>query len=92
MKNYNLFVNGSKVLSSIPFIAKVFENIQTSATRDVPIFIQQMALWNTPLSDSQCIELTGVAYTTPAQAYGSLNLVSESPDCLYTSVNTINRI
>lgn len=87
----DIFVNGTKVISATAFTATNLQFIAT-ASIGVPIFITQMALWNTPLSDSQCIELTGVAYTTPAQAYGSLNLVSESPDCLYTSVNTINRI
>jgi hypothetical protein len=87
----DIFVNGTKVISATAFTATNLQFIAT-ASIGVPIFITQMALWNTPLSDSQCIEITGVAYTTPAQAYGSLNLVSESPDCLYTSVNTINRI
>ena len=87
----DIFVNGTKVISATAFTATNLQFIAT-ASIGVPIFITQMALWNTPLSDSQCVEITGVAYTTPAQAYGSLNLVSESPDCLYTSVNTINRI
>jgi hypothetical protein len=88
----DIFANGVKVVSGTVFTATTqLENL-TASGADAPKYITQMALWNTPLSDSQCIELTGVAYTTPAQAYGSLNLVSESPDCLYTSVNTINRI
>ena len=84
------FVDGVKQVSGSAFAITVMELFNTSI--QTPYYIKQMALWNTPLSDSQCIELTGVAYTTPSQAYGSLNLVSESPDCLYTSVNTINRI
>jgi hypothetical protein len=87
----DVFVNGVKQVSATPFPVTAMEFFATGIA-DIPRYITQMALWNTPLSDSQCIELTGVAYTTPAQAYGSLNLVSESPDCLYTSVNTINRI
>lgn len=88
----DVFVNGVKQASAFAFTTTLMENLGTRSGEETYQFIQQMALWNTPLSDSQCIELTGVAYTTPAQAYGSLNLVSESPDCLYTSVNTINRI
>jgi len=84
------FVDGVKQVSGSAFAITVMELFNTSI--QTPYYIKQMALWNTPLSDSQCIEMTGVAYTTPSQAYGSLNLVSESPDCLYTSVNTINRI
>jgi hypothetical protein len=87
----DVFINGIKQVSATSFTTTNMEFLLGYAT-DVPKYITQMALWNTPLSDSQCIELTGVAYTTPTQAYGSLNLVSESPDCLYTSVNTINRI
>ena len=87
----DVFVNGIKQVSA-SFFATTNMDFLVGNGVDVPKYITQMALWNTPLSDSQCIELTGVAYTTPAQAYGSLNLVSESPDCLYTSVNTINRI
>lgn len=89
--NADLFVNGTKQVSASSFVTTNMDFLVGNGV-DVPKYITQMALWNTPLSDSQCIELTGVAYTTPAQAYGSLNLVSESPDCLYTSVNTINRI
>ncbi len=88
----DLFVNGVKQVSASAFTTTLMENLGTRSGEETYQFIAQMALWNTPLSDSQCVELTGVAYTTPAQAYGSLNLVSESPDCLYTSVNTINRI
>jgi hypothetical protein len=87
----DVFVNGIKQVSASSFATTNMDFLVGNGV-DVPKYITQMALWNTPLSDSQCIEITGVAYTTPAQAYGSLNLVSESPDCLYTSVNTINRI
>ena len=53
----NVFVNGVKVVTASSFTVTNMEFLY-SQIQDVPRFIQQMALWNTPLTDAQCIELT----------------------------------
>lgn len=53
----DLFVNGIKQASATAFTTVNMENLNLSSI-GTPFFIQQMALWNTSLSDSQCIELT----------------------------------
>lgn len=53
----DVFVNGTKQVSATSFTATNMEFLNGSG-EDVTKFIQQMALWNTPLSDSQCTELT----------------------------------
>jgi hypothetical protein len=53
----DVFANGTKVVSATSFTATNMEFLAANAT-DVTKFIQQMALWNTALSDSQCTELT----------------------------------
>jgi hypothetical protein len=53
----DLFVNGIKVVSATSFTPTVMENL-LNTTNGTPIFIQQMALFNTPLSDTDCVNLT----------------------------------
>ena len=52
----DIFANGTKVVSATTFTTTNMENLIGSI--GVPIFIQTMALYNTPLSDSECITLT----------------------------------
>lgn len=53
----NIFVNGVKQVSSNSFTTLSMEYMNLNPV-DVPYYISQMALWNTPLSDAQCIALT----------------------------------
>jgi hypothetical protein len=52
----DIFANGTKVVSATSFTATAMENLNGSP--QVPIFIQQMALFSTPLSDTDCTTLT----------------------------------
>jgi hypothetical protein len=53
----DLFVNGVKQVSATAFTPTNMNFLIGNAV-DVPKFIQQTALWNTPLTDAQCIEIT----------------------------------
>jgi hypothetical protein len=53
----DVFVNGIKVVSATAFAATLLQNLDCNPT-DVPRFIQQMALYPTPLSDTDCTTLT----------------------------------
>jgi hypothetical protein len=53
----DIFANGTKVVSATSFTATQLEEITTSITA-VPKFIQQMALYPSPLSDTDCTTLT----------------------------------
>ena len=53
----DIFVNGTKQISATAFTDTVMEGI-LAQTLDVPKFIQQMALFPTPLSDAECQTLT----------------------------------
>jgi hypothetical protein len=53
----DVFVNGVKVVSATLFAITIMEFLNNTATT-VPTFIQQMALFNTVLSDSDCQLLT----------------------------------
>jgi hypothetical protein len=54
----DVFVNGVKQVSASAFTTTLMENLGTRSGEETYQFITQMALWNTPLSDSQCVELT----------------------------------
>jgi hypothetical protein len=84
----DIFQNGVKVISATAFTSTNMEWLVAQA-QDVPKFINSMALFPVPLSDSQCIELTGGGYDTPELAYASLGLTSESPLYLNQSVNSL---
>lgn len=53
----DVFVNGTKQVSGTIFTTTAMEFLMGNAA-DVPKFIQQMALFNSPLSDTQCQTLT----------------------------------
>ena len=53
----DIFTNGVKVVTATAFTATQLEILSGSGT-DTTKSIQQTALWNTPLTDTQCIELT----------------------------------
>jgi hypothetical protein len=52
----DVFANGVKVVSATAFTTTNLQNILTQM--QVPVFINQMALFPTPLTDTQCIALT----------------------------------
>jgi hypothetical protein len=53
----DVFANGTKVVSATAFTTTNMEFLAASGTQ-VPTFIQAMALYPTPLSDSDCTTLT----------------------------------
>jgi hypothetical protein len=53
----DIFVNGVKQVTATAFTSTNMEFLSCSAT-DVPKFIQAMALYSTPLSDTDCTTLT----------------------------------
>lgn len=53
----NIYVDGLKQVSSTSFTTLSMNYLNCSPI-DVPYCISQMALWNTPLSEAQCIALT----------------------------------
>ena len=54
----DVFVNGVKVVSSSVFTTTIMQYLSSSSNTVIPTFIQAMALYNTPLSDSNCVTLT----------------------------------
>ena len=53
----NVYCNGSIVVTDASFAITAMQFLNSSNT-GVPKYLSQMALWNTPLSDAQCIALT----------------------------------
>jgi hypothetical protein len=53
----DIFANGTKVVSATSFTATNMENLIGGGDRS-PLFIQQMALYPSPLSDTDCTTLT----------------------------------
>jgi hypothetical protein len=53
----DVFVNGVKVVSATAFTTTAMQRMDGDGV-DVPRFINQMALFPTPLTDAQCIQLT----------------------------------
>jgi hypothetical protein len=53
----DLFVNGTKVVSATVFTATTLQTLFAEAV-DVPKYINQMTLFPTPLTDTQCTQLT----------------------------------
>jgi hypothetical protein len=82
----DIFENGVKVIAATAFTPTNLDFLVGNGT-DVPKYINEMALFPTPLTDEQCSILTSDSYPTAAAAYASLGLVSESPSCL-TSTTT----
>ena len=58
----DVFDNGTKVVTATAFTTTQLQSILTQM--QVPVFINQMALWATPLSDDQCILLTGPSFSS----------------------------
>lgn len=58
----DVFANGVKVVNGSSFFDSTLLSSLTFNNSDVPKYMSQMALWNTPLSDAQCISLS--SYTT----------------------------
>jgi hypothetical protein len=54
----DVFVNGVKVVTETAFTTTALEFLTNTATQDVPKYINQMALFPTPLTDTQCTQLT----------------------------------
>ena len=59
----DVFQNGVKVVSATAFTTTLMENFLNTAT-GVPVFIQQMALYPTPLDDIDCEVLTDTGYVS----------------------------
>jgi len=53
----DVFVNGVKILAAIPFTPTTMENLVAEG-QNRAIQINSMALFPTPLTDTQCIALT----------------------------------
>lgn len=56
----DVFVNGTKQVSATTFTATIMQFFQVATTQGVgvPLFIQSMALYPSPLSDTDCTTLT----------------------------------
>jgi len=52
----DIFANGTKVVSATSFTTTIIENLNCTAGR--PFFVQSMALYPSPLSDTDCTTLT----------------------------------
>jgi len=59
----DIFSNGSKVVSLSSFSTTNMVNLLGYGV-GVPVFVQSMALFNTPLSDAECVLLTSDTYGT----------------------------
>jgi hypothetical protein len=55
----DVFVNGSKVVAATAFTATALQILGGNGI-DVPKFINQSALFPTPLTDAQCIQMTTI--------------------------------
>jgi len=86
----DVFVNGIKVVSASAFTYTQLQFLAHSVNVDVPKFIQQMALFSTPLSDSQCTALTTInGYPTATEALSSISITPESSTCMNNTINTL---
>lgn len=52
----DVFENGVKVVSATAFTTTIMQNL--SGTFGVPTYLNSMALYNTPISDAECIQIT----------------------------------
>jgi hypothetical protein len=84
----DVFVNGSKVVDATSFTSTAIQFLGTG-TPDTPRNINQSALFPTPLTDAQCIDITGGRiYYNPVEAYYAYYLTPEIPSAVITSVNS----
>jgi hypothetical protein len=86
----DVFVNGAKVVSATSFTTTNMQNLVTGATA-VPRFIQQMALFPTPLSDDQCVALTS-DFTEGESVIGSYERYVNSNGGAVENLNTITNL
>jgi hypothetical protein len=68
----DIFQNGIKVISNSPFVYTNMQNLNSSNSIQQPMFIQQMALFNSPKSDEFCEALTSENFDTYALMATSL--------------------
>ena len=54
----DIFANGTKVVTAESFTTTIMEFLGHSTTGDIPKFIQQMALYPSALSDTDCTTIT----------------------------------
>jgi hypothetical protein len=69
----DVFVNGIKVVSASAFTPTILENLTTAP--QVPIYINSMALWNTPLTDDELEVITGEGFDTYALMASNYNYI-----------------
>jgi hypothetical protein len=86
----DVFVNGTKQVSASAFTPTNMEFLR-GATSDVPKFIQQMALFPTPLSDDQCVALTS-DFTEGESVIGSYERYVNSNGGAVENLNTITNL
>jgi hypothetical protein len=86
----DVFVNGVKVVSATSFTTTNMQNLVTGITA-VPRFIQQMALFPTPLSDDQCVALTS-DFTEGESVIGSYERYVNSNGGAVENLNTITNL
>jgi hypothetical protein len=86
--NLNVFENGVKVVTNSAFTTTQLQTLRT-ATVTHPYNINQSALFPTPLTDAQLVDLTGGRiYYNPVEAYYAYYLIPEIPSAVITSVNS----
>jgi hypothetical protein len=85
----DVFVNGTKQVSATAFTATQLQTLQTAVS--TPIFIQQMALFPTPLSDDQCVALTS-DFTEGESVIGSYERYVNSNGGAVENLNTITNL
>jgi hypothetical protein len=60
----DIFENGTKVVTATSFTPTAMQFLKVNSLVGIPYNIKQMALWATPLSDDQCILLTGPSFSS----------------------------
>jgi hypothetical protein len=86
----DVFVNGTKVVSATAFTTTNMQFLQCFQN-DVQKFIQQMALYPTPLSDDQCVALTS-DFTEGESVIGSYERYVNSNGGAVENLNTITNL
>jgi len=86
----DVFVNGIKQVSATAFPTTNMEYLNSINT-DTPKFIQQMALFHTPLSDDQCVALTS-DFTEGESVIGSYERYVNSNGGAVENLNTITNL
>ena len=86
----DIFINGVKIVSATLFASTNMEFLKGQGN-DVPKFIQQMALFPTPLSDDQCVALTS-DFTEGESVIGSYERYVNSNGGAVENLNTITNL